>query len=268
MSTVSDSVKKLLADIKQNVLQNTLFFMLQPIINTHSGRCVGAEALVRGRVDGATLFPDRFIPHLEENGDIRKVGLYVLQSALRFACEHRWYLNAEFKLSVNFSPLEINDRETVKGIVRIGGATRFRKKNIIIEITETVIPLTPEGLQNAFWLQQQGFTLAWDDIQYPEDLAKNNAHFTADVIKLDRSLLFPDALCRARQLIELCRTRSWPVIAEGVENAEQLRWLQEQNIDLCQGYYFSPPVSQLRFQESFIAPFLRDKITCESNDEY
>ncbi|MCW5004221.1 EAL domain-containing protein [Enterobacter roggenkampii] len=116
--------------------------MLQPIINTHSEHCVGAEALVRGRVDGTTLFPERFIPQLEENGDIRKVGLYVLQSALHFACEHRWYQNAEFKLSINFSPLEINDREAVEGIATIGGATAFRKKNIVIEITETDILLT------------------------------------------------------------------------------------------------------------------------------
>lgn len=268
MSTVSDSVKKLLAYIKQDALQDTLFFMLQSIINTHSGHCVGAEALVRGRVDGTTLFPDRFIPQLEENGDIRKVGLYVLQSALRFACEHRWYQNAEFKLSINFSPLEINDRETVKGIATIGGATAFRKKNIVIEITETDIPLTTEGRKNASWLQREGFTLAWDDIQYPEDLAKNNAHFTADVIKLDRSLLFPDALPRARQLIELCQAHGLPVIAEGVENAEQLHWLQEQNINFCQGYYFSPPISKQRFQESFIAPFLSNDIQFESLVEY
>lgn len=268
MSTVSDSVKKLLAYIRQDALHETLFFMLQPIINTHSGRCVGAEALVRGSVDGTTLFPDRFISQLEENGDIRKVGLYVLESALRFACEHRWYKNTEFKLSINFSPLEINDHATVKRIATIGEATAFRKKNIVIEITETNIPLTAEGRKNASWLQREGFTLAWDDIQYPEDLAKNNAQFTADVIKLDRSLLFPDALPRARQLIELCQTHGLPVIAEGVENAEQLHWLQGQNIDFCQGYYFSKPVSQQCFQDSFIVPFLSNNIQSDSLVEY
>ncbi|WP_288821491.1 EAL domain-containing protein [uncultured Leclercia sp.] len=251
MSIVSDSVKKLVENIKDDALQEVLFFVLQPLIHTHDGRCVGAEALIRGNVDGTIIYPDRFIPQLEKNGDIKKVGLFVLQNALRFACEHRWYKNTEFRLSVNFSPLEINDSKTVKKIAHIGGKTPFRRQNIVIEITETAIPLTLQGRQNAVWLQDQGFTLAWDDICEPAELTKNDPDFTADVIKLDRSVLFPGALNRARQLIEMCRARNWPVIVEGVENTQQLQWLVKQGVLYCQGYLFSPPVDVERFQSRF-----------------
>lgn len=252
MTVDNEDVRKILANISQGNPEQSLVIYLQPIINMVDGQCVGAEALVRGRVESKLVFPDRFIGLLEQNKDIRKVGVYVLQRAVQFSKEHDLHQQDNFSISSNFSPIEINDRSVVEKIKSITDATGYPRHKVTIEITETDISLSSQGRQNASWLQQQGFVIAWDDISHLDDLSKNSREFCSNVIKLDRSLLNEECLPQAREIILLCKIRKLQLVAEGVEYAWQRDWLLEQGVTACQGYYYSPPVNKQVFAQKYI----------------
>lgn len=252
MTVDNDDIRKILTNISEGNPEQSLTVYLQPIINMVDGRCLGAEALVRGRVDSKLVFPDRFISLLEKNKDIRKLGVFVLQRAIEFSKEHGLHRQNDFNLSSNFSPIEINDRSVVEKIKRITDAADFPTHKVTIEITETNISLSPQGRQNAKWLQQQGFVIAWDDISHLDDLSKNSREFCSNVIKLDRSLLNEECLPLAREIILLCKMKKLQLVAEGVEYAWQRDWLLEQGVTACQGYYYSPPVNTQVFAQKYI----------------
>lgn len=249
-----EKISTLLKNISDGDLEHSLSFYLQPIINLESGVCCGAEALVRGMVNGELLSPALFINTLEKNGDIRKIGIFVLRQALKFAKKNQLHLRENFSLSSNFSPVEINDRAVVSQIISMVDEENYPQESIMIEITETDIPLSIQGQKNAQWLQDWGFSVAWDDITQSGDLYKNNDFFCSDVMKLDRSLLNGECLSLTQHIISSCQNMKLDIIAEGVEYAWQRDWLIEHGVVICQGYYYSPPVATDVFVEQFILP--------------
>ncbi|MEW7311567.1 EAL domain-containing protein [Buttiauxella gaviniae] len=251
MTTKHEDARKIVEHISAGYPERVLTVYLQPIMDMTNGRCLGAEALVRGLVEGKVIPPDRFIAELEQNSDICKVGVYVLQSALLFAKEHGLHQERHFMLSSNFSPVEINDRTTVEKIKKVAEACGYPVNKITIEITETKIPLSAQGRENARWLQQNGFVLAWDDISHPDDLNKNGHEFCSNVIKLDRSLLNKESLPLAKEIIQACKRNKLQLVAEGVEYLWQREWLLEQDVTTCQGYFYSPPVESRTFAQRY-----------------
>lgn len=252
MQANSKAASTLLAKIADGGADPFFTFHLQPIIDLESERCRGAEVLVRGMVEGNLISPDDFIGALEENGDIRKVGIAILARVLAFAKKCQLHQRADFTLSCNFSPIEINDPVVVAAIKRITDAFGYSPGNIIIEITETAIPLSKEGEEHARWLQQCGFILAWDDITQMDDLAKNSPAFCSTMIKLDRSLLAHPWRYKTDDIIRACQTQGLLIVAEGVEYAWQRTWLREHGVKICQGYYYSQPMTAEHFAARYI----------------
>lgn len=253
MTVENEDIRTLLANIAEGKPAQALTVYLQPIINMVDGRCQGAEALVRGMVENKLIFPDRFIGLLEQNSDIRKVGVFVLQMAIHFAIENQLHQQPDFTLSSNFSPIEINDRAVVEKIKAITERACYPRHKITIEITETEVALSEQGQENARWLQQQGFVIAWDDIRNLDDLKKNSQQFCSDVIKLDRSLLNQECLSVTQEIIARCQRKKLQLVAEGVEYPWQREWLLEQGVTTCQGYYYSPPVALQTFAQRYIS---------------
>ncbi|WP_447863797.1 EAL domain-containing protein [Kluyvera sichuanensis] len=244
----------LLTCIAEKRLDQALLFWLQPIIDVPSRRCCGAEVLVRGCIDGELIFPDDFIPELEANGDICLVGVYMYEQGLRYAKLQGLDQRPWFLMSFNFSPIEMNTVDIVEKIKMITDAVQYPYTSIIIEITETDIPLTLLGRSNANQLKQMSFCLAWDDIQSIADLDKNDDRFTAHVVKLDRSLFLDNQLILMHDIIAICRKRGWPIIAEGIEEAWQHAWLVQEQVCYCQGYHFSRPIPPERFTQQYLSP--------------
>lgn len=252
MTVNHEDIRIMLANISEGYPAQALTIYLQPIVSLVDGRCLGAEALVRGRVANKIIFPDRFIGLLEQNRDIRKVGVFVLQSAIQFAKKNNLHQLSDFTLSSNFSPIEINDRSVVEKIKSITDDADYPRHKVTIEITETNISLSKQGRDNAKWLQQHGFVIAWDDISNLDDLNKNSHEFCSNVIKLDRSLLNKECLPLAQEIILLCQRKKLQLVAEGVEYSWQRDWLLEQGVTVCQGYYYSRPVKKIEFVQNYI----------------
>ncbi|MGB7800244.1 EAL domain-containing protein [Buttiauxella sp.] len=252
MTVSHKDINVILTHISQGNPELALCVYYQPIIRLSDGHCTGAEALVRGQAQGRFVSPENFIGLLEENNDIGKVGIFVLRSAINFARKHRLHQQSDFVLSSNFSPVEINDCAVVEKIKTITDAAGYPSHRVMIEITETEIQLSTQGRKNAKGLQQHGFIVAWDDIRSHQDLNKNSPEFSSNVIKLDRSLLKEPHLPLTKDIISRCLADKFQLVAEGVEYAWQRDWLLQQNVKVCQGYYYSAPLEPHIFAQRYL----------------
>lgn len=112
--------------------------------------------------------------------------------------------------------------------------------------------LDETGLDNISRLQRYGFIVAWDDITSLSSACSSLARFRDGLIKLDRSMMLPENLERAGEIIRYCQHRQAQLIVEGVETQAQLAWLRERQVSMVQGYFFSPPVNRQDFVEKYL----------------
>lgn len=265
MTTVPDDVKILLKKVSEDAAEEVLYILLQPFMDVHHTHCVGAEALVRGRVSGKTLFPDQFIDLMEKNGDICKVGIFVLERGLQYALDNNLHLRPTFYMSFNFSPVELNNAALATEICAIITRLNYPVGKIIIEVTETTVDLTRQGLANVDRLQRQGIAVARDDIKSLQDLHIKEAEFSADVIKLDRSLMNDSQFPEAEAIITECQKKSRPIIAEGIEVEAHEKWLLDHDVTVCQGYFYSPPIELDAFSRRYVNQLVCDNACGREN---
>ena len=219
----------------------------QPKCCADNGKVVGAEALVRWKMDdGSFISPGEFIPIFERDGLIVQLDEYVF----REVCEQmsRWRESGVtlFPVSVNLSRASLHEEGTVEKYTRIIEEYDIPKEYVPLEITEsaTIYSREIEGLMNN--LKRKGFALHMDDFgSGVSSLASINI-LPFDVVKLDKGLIdligdrSGDEL--VRHTIELSHFNEMTVVAEGVETENQLELLKKLNCDTIQGYFFSPPV--------------------------
>lgn len=237
-----------LEDRFKSAVQNKEFKVwYQPKCRAENGKVVGAEALVRWKMDDGTFIsPGEFIPIFERDGLIVQLDEYVF----REVCEQmaRWRESgvALFPVSVNLSRASLHEEGTVEKYTRIIEEYGIPKEYVPLEITEsaTVYSREIEGLMNN--LKRKGFALHMDDFgSGVSSLASINI-LPFDVVKLDKGLIdligdrSGDEL--VRHTIELSHFNEMTVVAEGVETKNQLELLKKLNCDTIQGYFFSPPV--------------------------
>ncbi|XPV74742.1 MAG: EAL domain-containing protein [Desulfovibrio sp.] len=227
----------------------TVFF--QPRVDAVSGTICGAEALVRWiDEDGSIISPVEFIPLAEETGLIIPLGEMVLRKACDAFRDKILpnLVNDDFILSVNLSARQFEQTEFVSGISAIVAQAGVSPERIELEVTETTIMQNVES--SAARLQElcgQGMKIAIDDFGTGHSSLNYLKKFPLHVLKIDRSFI-RDILVDAddRNIVEavvgLARKFDVRVVAEGVEEKEQLNLLQDIGLDEIQGYYFSKPV--------------------------
>lgn len=250
MNNTFNAVQWLIRNVARNDMSHCIDIVLQPFVNIQKRKCTGAEVLVRGYYEQRVIYPDSFIPALENNGTILYLDLFVLAQGLVYARSQNLFRQRDFALSFNFSPLEFNHPDFVPLVCE--AVTRDEAQNIILEITETDIVLDTTGLRNILQLQCYGFTVAWDDIHCMNLAQKKLDLFPCRLVKLDRSTLFPANLECANTLINFYQQQQLAIIVEGVENEQQLQWLLKKDISLVQGYYFSRPINKQAFAAQFL----------------
>lgn len=221
----------------------------QPQIDLTTGRLVGLEALIRWQHPERGLIPpDRFIAVAEETGLICPIGEWVLRTAC--AQNRSWQLLGAppLRMAVNLSAYQFRQSNTVSSIAKILSETGLEPECLEIEITETAamtdVPFTVSILQQ---LQAMGIHIALDDFGTGYSSLWSLKNLPLDTLKIDRSFvadLMNDSNGTAivKVAIALGHGLNLKVIAEGVETAEQLEFLQALNCDLAQGYFFGKPM--------------------------
>jgi diguanylate cyclase (GGDEF)-like protein len=221
----------------------------QPQVDLKSGRIVGAEALMRWHHPNLGLVPpDKFVPVLEEIGLMVPAGEWVI----RAACEQARVWQEEgvpVRVAVNLSAQQFRRHDLTSSISHALDATGLDPSCLELEITESILMERAEtsGVRLEELKTDKGVQVSIDDFGTGYSSLAYLKRFPLDVLKIDRSFVRdiaedPDAATIVSAIIGLAHNLRLKVIAEGVETAEQLAYLQDQDCDLVQGFLFSRPI--------------------------
>lgn len=241
------------ADLRLALDREELMVYYQPILDVISGGLVGAEALVRWRHPQRGLIsPNDFIPLAEETGLIREVGFWVLERVCQTIGQWR-QIGLCVPISVNVSSVQILRGLTVEAVRALLQRYDLHPKWLAFEITESV--LISDTFQAQQWLKAVkalGIRLDIDDFGTGYSSLAYLKLFPIDRIKIDRAFV-RDIVSNAndRSLVEamlaIASNLHLQVVAEGVEDADQLALLRRLGCEYAQGFYFSHPVPDQEF---------------------
>lgn len=215
----------------------------QPEIDIGSGRTVGFEALIRWRdPERGLLMPSAFIGAAEESGLIVPIGKWVLREACQQA--RRWR-DAGFPVvvAVNLSNVQFIHDDLLRYVDEALAASGLAPEFLDLEITEkTIMGGDAATLALVNTLRARGVQLTIDDFGTGFSSLSSLRRFPLSKLKIDRSFIDdiagePDAAAMIPAIIALARSLKVKVIAEGVETAEQLHYLQQHGCDEYQGFY-------------------------------
>ena len=239
--------------LRRAIERQEFFLEYQPQVDIHTGRLVGAEALIRWNRPGTgVVMPVQFIAIAEERGLIVPIGTWVIDEVCRQAAAWQQSGTLSIPIAVNVSAVQFRQRDFVDFMVETAHKHGIHNDHLDIELTEGTVIRDPEGTAAKLKrLHDLGFHLSIDDFGTGYSSLSYLRRFSFDKIKIDRSfVLDPNATTIVAAIISLARSLNSKVIAEGVETEEQLVRLQGQNCDEAQGFLLGPAVPALEFAES------------------
>ncbi len=227
----------------------------QPILRVDSGHVVGTEALLRWNHPQLGLVPpDQFIGLAEDVGLIVPMGEW----ALRKACAHNQaWLEAgtrNLQVAVNVSARQFRAQDIVQQVTLALEATGMDPRHLKLELTESIVmDRTERSIDTLHQLREMGVRLSVDDFGTGYSSLSYLKRLPLDELKIDRSFLTDipddrDATAIAAAIIAIAHSLGLSVVAEGVENEQQLAFLKEKGCDHCQGFLFSKPVPASEFE--------------------
>lgn len=240
--------------LRQALQKSQFHLVYQPKICLRSGRTLGVEALLRWRDgDVGLISPEAFIPVAEESGLIREIGDWVLTQACRDANGWREQKLDYGHVAVNLSGVQIQHDAFVDSIKRILQKTGMDTSRLELEITENF--LMKDVNASARYLQdlrRLGVSIAIDDFGTGYSSLSHLTRLPIDKLKIDRS--FVSKVCQSSQddeisriIIGLGHTLGMKVVAEGIENRQQLQFLTQEGCDEGQGYLIAKPLTNAEF---------------------
>jgi diguanylate cyclase (GGDEF)-like protein len=231
----------------------------QPQVNLGTGKITGAEALLRWKPSNQDMvYPEQFIPLLEETGLIISVGEWVLRSACYQLRALQNTVQSPIPISVNLSPMQFRHKDLVGMIESVLEETGIDAHWLELEITETSVMEDPEhALGTLKQLYGMGIRLAVDDFGTGYSSLSYLKKFPLDVLKIDRSFVSDlahdlDDAAIVDSIIAMAHRLNLKVIAEGIENQGQIDFLQNHECDIGQGFYYSKPMSAEHLGELLI----------------
>ncbi len=251
-----DEKLKLVAALHEAIARNEFVLHYQPKVSLNTGRWTGVEALLRWQRPGHGLVPpDKFIPALEESGLIVPVGAWIVGAACRQLADWQRRGLPPLPIAVNVSAVQIAhaaDALNVFGLLSTVAA--HMKDNDVppalleVEITESVVMGDAEhSIVILQQLRDMGVKLSVDDFGTGYSSLSYLRRFPLESVKIDGSFI-RDVTTSAEDasiavaIIEMAHRMKLKVIAECVESAEQVQFLQVHECDQAQGYYFARPM--------------------------
>ncbi len=225
----------------------------QPKYGTLDGHIVGAEALVRWRDDSGELIPPhKFIPLFEKNGMILRLDEYIFENV----CEQQKKWQQEGKkivpVSVNISRASLYYSKIVERYTHIIKKYDISTSYIQLEITESAMIGNGEINHLVDEFHKAGFKLLLDDFGSGYSSLATLNELSFDIIKIDKSLVDyigkPSGEKLLSAIVELLKNLGLMITAEGVENKEQVQFLQNLKCNDIQGFFFSKPLPSQEYE--------------------
>ena len=238
-------------ELRNAVVQGEFVVHYQPQIGLPTGQIVGIESLVRWNhpVQGL-IEPLQFMPLANETGLIVLVDEFVQRQAFQDLARWRAQGYSQLTLSVNISPIQLEQDNFVQRFLAAMDTAGLEAGAVKVEITETTLMRDMETIVPRLReLRRVGVGIAIDDFGTGYSSLSHLQQFPIDTLKVDRSFV---ADIRSEQsgasiidaIVAMARGLKLDLVAEGVENLTQLRYLHAQGCREVQGYMFSHPVPQ------------------------
>ena len=238
-------------ELQEALARQEFAVVYQPIVSLASNQIAGLEALVRwNHPTRGTVSPQDFIPVAERTGLIVPLGRWVLHEACRQL--KAWQVQPGIPeglwVSVNFSCLQFRQPALVKQISEVLRDVKLEPRCLMLELTESVVMENPEAVSSLLMqLRVLGVRIGLDDFGTGYSSLSYLRQFPVDFLKIDQS--FVRRMETSKDLAEIIRTigslahqLGLRVIAEGIENEEQLDLIRSLNCEYGQGFLFSKPV--------------------------
>lgn len=238
-----------------NALKNKEFILyFQPICKFNKKKICGAEALIRWNKGGELIAPFKFIPLFEKNGFIKQIDRYVVENVLNYL---KIWQNKGLEIgfiSLNISALELDDTSFLEQVKALLETYKIDPKYLIIEITETAeIKDKQKALNFILGLKALGFQVAQDDLGDGYANLDNMRSFPYSVVKLSKKLLKDfenkETQKQLKDTIKSVKKANAKIIAEGIENKQEAKFLKGQGANFAQGYLYYKPMPAAEFEK-------------------
>lgn len=227
---------------------NELEVFYQPKVDLHTKQIVGMEALIRwNSKELGFISPVNFIPLAEETGLIVPIGEWVLKTACTQVVAWQKAGYGKLVMAVNLSARQFNQKNLLKSITDTLEETGMDAQQLELELTESLIMDDAVGAEKILnSIKSLGIHLSIDDFGTGYSSLSYLKNLPVDTLKIDKSftddiVLHSDEAPIVASIIALAKNLKLNVVAEGVENYEQVRYLSAHSCNEIQGYYFSEP---------------------------
>lgn len=251
-----ECAEDLSAELDVALVGGQLAAVFQPQISLDSGRIVAVEGLCRWQHPTlGFISPERFIPLAESTGAIHEIGRFMIEECIA-AADHWGDLGSRIEMSVNISPLQL----TTAFAEELSDRWRRRElpvHSLTLEITES-LPVTDleASVSRLTSLRDAGIGISLDDYGTGHASSDQLDRLPVTEVKLDRSLIQNRAALPAGEIsdvVALAHRRELRVVAEGIENDEQLDFARDVGCDRAQGYLLGRPVPAEQIAELLTA---------------
>ncbi|RXY36209.1 biofilm formation regulator HmsP, partial [Klebsiella pneumoniae] len=224
-----------------------------------------AEVLLRQRqADGSWSLPPALIERIESCGLIIPVGYWVMEEACRQLAA--WQSQGiMLPLSVNVSLLQLLEHDRGEEMLKLIARYRIAPGTLILEVTESCRMDDPQDVMARLRpLREAGVQIALDDFGMGyaglHQLQQMKA-LPVDILKIDKVFIdmLPEDVSMVPAMIQLARGLSLRIVAEGVENDAQRRWLQAAGVEVLQGHLFGCALPQEAFSARYLSPVREDE---------
>ncbi|WP_081796921.1 putative bifunctional diguanylate cyclase/phosphodiesterase [Bacillus ndiopicus] len=250
MKGIDDRWLHLETKMHQAIRDDAFELHYQPKYNIQDNSMIGMEALIRWNDEELGFMPpDQFIPFAEHCGLISAIGEWVLRQATAQIKKWNETYNSNLRVAVNISPIHIAETTFISRLEEILEETQANPQHLEIEITEmSMMDYTDELIEKIKEMKKMGIEISLDDFGTGYASLSYLRQFPFDALKIDRTFIQNIRTTQSGEsmvaaIISLAHALNLNVVAEGVEQSEELAVLKKHNCESVQGYYFSKPLT-------------------------
>jgi len=255
-------------DLRKALEGNEYLLQFQPVVDIRKGEMIGVEALLRwSSQDHGLVSPVKFIPVLEETGVMAIVGEWVLKTACLKARQWQSAGYAPITVAVNISMVQFRRLDFVKSVENALSESQLDPKYLKIELTESMLmDQSTSSIEKLMAVRALGVHVEADDFGTGYSSLSYLKKLPVDILKIDRSFIMDvhkssDSAAIVTAIMSLAHSLKLGVIAEGVEQIEELKFLSALNCHIIQGYLFSKPLPEDELMKVMADPdFFRNKL--------
>lgn len=246
-------------ELRKAIKTNQFELHYQPQVSTSNNQLLGAEALIRwNHPERGMISPVEFIPVAEETGLIKDIGDWALNEACATFSDWNRELGLNLVISVNVSARQLDDLFVFR-VQDVLKQHNMPAHQLELEITESLLmDNLKENIRLMENISKLGVDFAMDDFGTGYSSLSYLKQFPVRKLKIDRAFVnditsSADGEGIVRAIIAMAKTLKLKLVAEGVENHQQLSMLSDMNCDAYQGYYFSKPLAKQEFYQQHLS---------------